>query len=355
MKKFFTLFVLGLLAASCAQKDPNFCYIEGKVSGPYEAEGASLSIAAMNENSSVIELKEDGTFSAILPADKTTIARVSLTEKDQRRAKYRAEFIPESGSVKIILDENIRAKGGSVNRAYDKFKEYSRELATEFNALDMDDPASEAKREKLVKAYQGRCEKLFADNADNWVGLMALTNLMYDLSLEELDAHLAVAADFIRDNQMIQDFHASLEAQANTAEGRPFVDFSGVTPEGKPASLSDFVGRGNYTLVDFWASWCGPCRQEMPNIRDLYRTFHPRGLDVLSVAVWDNDNSQSRVAIQEMEMTWNHLFMGMDKTPTERYGIFGIPHLILFAPDGTIYKRGLRGDELRDTIAELFN
>ena len=134
-----------------------------------------------------------------------------------------------------------------------------------------------------------------------------------------------------------------------------FTDFEAVQPDGSVAKLSDYVGKGKYILVDFWASWCGPCKREIPNIKAAYEKYKGDKFDVLSVAVWDNDNSQSRVAIQEMEMTWNHLFMGMDKTPTERYGIFGIPHLILFAPDGTIYKRGLRGDELRDTIAELFN
>lgn len=355
MKRIITLAVLSLLAVSCAQKDPNFCKIEGKVSGPCESEDPTLSISTMDGSSTAIELKEDGTFSATLPADKTTIARITLTEKDQRRSKYRAEFIPEGGTVRVKLDEKIKVKGGSVNRAFDRFKDYSRELSAKFNALDMEDSDSEAKREKLVKSYQEQCEKLFAANADNWVGLMALTNLMYDFSLEEMDAHLAVAADFIRENQMVRDFHSSLEARANTDEGRPFVDFSAVTPDGKTASLSDYVGRGNYTLVDFWASWCGPCRQEMPNIRELYKTFHPRGLNVLSVAVWDGDNRQSRVAIEEMEMVWDHLFAGTDKTPTDVYGIFGIPHLILFAPDGTIYKRGLRGEELKDTIAELYN
>jgi hypothetical protein len=93
----------------------------------------------------------------------------------------------------------------------------------------------------------------------------------------------------------------------------------------------------------------------MPNIRALYQEYGPRGLQVLSVAVWDGDNSRSREAIREMEMTWDHIFMGMDQTPTDLYGIAGIPHLILFSPDGTVYKRGLRGETLKDTIAELFN
>ena len=355
MKRIFAFLTLVLLAASCAQKDPNFCYVEGLVKGPFEADGAQITVTTMEGEPTSTALKEDGSFSLILPADKTTLARVTLTEKDQFRPKYRAEFVPESGLVKVKLTEESLVKGGPVNRAFNQFKDFSREISNQFRKLNPEDPASEPQQEKLSNTFQARCEKVFTENTDNWVGLMALTNRMYELSLEEMDAHLEVAADFIRENRMVQEFHKSLEAQARTAEGMPFVDFTGVTPEGKPASLSEYVGRGNYTLVDFWASWCGPCRQEMPNIRELYKEFGPRGLKVLSVAVWDGDNAKSRDAIREMEMTWDHIFMGMDKTPTELYGVAGIPHLILFAPDGTIYKRGLRGNALKDTIAELFN
>ena len=355
MKRFLTLFTLVLLTASCAQKDPGFCYLTGTVAGPYAADGAYLEIALMEGEPTNIVPDGNGDFSLVLPADKATLARILLMEKDQPRAKYRAEFIPESGEVKIILGRKEKVKGGPVNQSFEQFKKYSREFSEAFRKIDLEDPASEPEIKRLGDTFTSRCDKLFMENPDNWVGLMALTGEMYNLSLEELDTRLEKAAEFIRNHPIILDLRKSLVAQAQTAEGKLFIDFQGTTPDGKTVTLSEFVGRGNYTLVDFWASWCVPCRQEIPNIKELYETYHPRGLNVLSVAVWDGDNSQSRKAIDKMGMVWDHIFVGTDRTPTEIYGIASIPHVILFAPDGTVYRRGLRGEELKDAVSELFN
>ncbi len=138
------------------------------------------------------------------------------------------------------------------------------------------------------------------------------------------------------------------------SETEQFKDFTGTTPDGKSVKLSDYVGKGSYALVDFWASWCGPCRREMPNIKEIHSTYAPKGLTVVSVAVWDGDNSTSRDAISEIGMTWNQIFTGEDTTPTDIYGIEAIPHIIIFGPDGKILARELRGQELKDFIKNLY-
>ena len=144
------------------------------------------------------------------------------------------------------------------------------------------------------------------------------------------------------------------EAELATAEGQPFVDFAGKTPEGADVKLSDYVGKGKWVLTDFWASWCGPCMREIPNIQKVYETFEGDDFMMLGIAVWDGDNTESVKRMEEKEMKWHQIFVGEDKTPTDSYGIVGIPTMILFAPDGTIYKRGdaLRGEGMITSVAE---
>ena len=106
-------------------------------------------------------------------------------------------------------------------------------------------------------------------------------------------------------------------------------------------------------MVDFWASWCGPCKREIPNIKAAYEKYKGDKFDVLSVAVWDKPEDTAKAAA-EHGVVWNQI-VDAQKVPTDIYGIEGIPHLILFAPDGKILKRGdaLRGPGLEETLSKL--
>ena len=140
-----------------------------------------------------------------------------------------------------------------------------------------------------------------------------------------------------------------------TAVGKPFVDFTiaNGNRDGSPASLSDYVGKGKYVLVDFWASWCVPCRMEAPVIAEVYKKYKGNRFEVLGVAVMDK-RDDSLKAIAEDGSTWPQI-LDAQMTPTELYGIQAIPHIILFGPDGTILARNLRDKELADKIAEVMN
>lgn len=140
-------------------------------------------------------------------------------------------------------------------------------------------------------------------------------------------------------------------SQKETAEGVPFTDFKGEGLDGSELHLSDFVGRGKYVLADMWASWCGPCKSEIPYLAELYNTYKDKGLVVLGIATWDSPENIKK-AVTGLNITWPQL-IDTGNAATEKYGVKGIPHIILFAPDGTIVARKLRGEVMKARVKEV--
>lgn len=136
--------------------------------------------------------------------------------------------------------------------------------------------------------------------------------------------------------------------------GAQFKDFTVVQdssdPAGSTVKLSDYAGKGKYILVDFWASWCGPCRREIPNIAAVYEKYKGDRFDVVSVACWD-EPEDSKTAIKELGMTWNQI-INAQKIATDIYGIEGIPHIILIGPDGKIVADNLRGANIEAAVSK---
>ncbi|MDY6147707.1 MAG: TlpA disulfide reductase family protein [Porphyromonas sp.] len=139
-----------------------------------------------------------------------------------------------------------------------------------------------------------------------------------------------------------------------TQPGMPFVDFEGEDKDGNKVKLSDYVGQGQYVLVDFWASWCGPCKGEIPGLKKLYGKYRSKGLAILGISVWDKKEDHLK-AVKEEGIEWPQIITGKDnRTATEMYGIISIPQIMLIGPDGTILQRNLRGEAIEAAITPLY-
>ena len=224
---------------------------------------------------------------------------------------------------------------------------FNQEVREHAAQLRDDAEALEAYIDSVVAVYLDYNKKVLEENLGNLVGVEALRNLQADLEPEEMAGYLdRLTAEVHGDDSVfVARMKTSVANKRATQEGMMFTDF-----EVDGVKFSDFVGRGKYMLVDFWASWCGPCRREMPNLRAVYDEFHGENFDLLSVAVWDKPEDTVKAA-EEEQIVWNQI-INAQTLPTDLYGIDGIPHIILFGPDGTILKRNLRGAEIREAVAE---
>ena len=123
---------------------------------------------------------------------------------------------------------------------------------------------------------------------------------------------------------------------------------------GKQVKLSDWVGKGKYVFVDFWASWCGPCRKEMPNVVEAYNRYKNKGLEIVGVS-FDSNKLQWSAAVEKLGMTWPQMsdLKGWECAAAKVYGIRSIPSNILIDPQGKIVAMDLRGSKLQTVLAEL--
>lgn len=253
-------------------------------------------------------------------------------------------FILEKGD--IIINEKGDATGTTLNERMNSYGEKLSAIMAEANALP-EDSSSIVRMAELEKEYYAVPALAMKENADNPIGLYFFLQQAYEMNLAELDA--AVAANpMLGRSKRVEALRTALLAEAETSEGKMFKDFA-VTYDGKTERLSDYVGKGKYVLVDFWASWCGPCKREIVTLKKILEEFGPKGLEILGVAVWD-EPANTLKAIQQEQIPW-HSMIDAQTVPTDIYGISGIPCIILFGPDGKIISRGLQGQNLINAVA----
>lgn len=247
-------------------------------------------------------------------------------------------FILEPGTISFGKDNE--AFGSMLNDQLRNIGRDVKAISTRFRLA-----ATDAQQEAIYGEYNALLDSAINANADNVLGYLLflqgdVSQLDADALRKKFEKYPSFAA-YQRSKNML----AMAERRQATQVGGKMIDFEIKQPDGTTARLSDYVGKGKYTLVDFWASWCGPCIRQTAVLKDIQNKYKDSGkLDIVGVAVWDEVDATKR-AIEQHALTWPCI-LDAQSIPTDLYGITGIPCIILFGPDGTILSRDKQGDEL---------
>lgn len=359
MKKILIMFV-GIALFACQDKK-NQALISGKINKPQEKKAIYL-MKVEGQQSSIIDstfTDTEGNFSL-----NPTIKEADFYLLDiygEQREQIVLTSKPLSITAEGKLNGIFQVADSEENTLLDNFQtlrdEYTEKLGKlqEEGMAAADEAAQQAVRtqyEALVGEYVVKLKSVIAKSENSFAAIAMLSDLDPEKDLATLDKIYTNLKVKYPENSKIKLLGDELTRIKKTAVGQtaPSIDYK--DEKGNAVSLASF--KGKYLLLDFWASWCKPCRMENPNVVKMYNQFKGKGFEILSISL-DQDANAWKKAIQDDGLVWSHVtdLAYSQQTLATAYNVQAIPMTYLLDQNGVIIAKNLRGKELEDKLASL--
>jgi len=364
----YTAIIFSLLIFSC--KDNNAFTISGTIKNPSSLKTIFL-LEADSSSVNVIDstkLSEDGKFEFKHSAPYANLYKLrvggtifDLIAKNGDAIDFTTDLTDNTHTYQISgSDESDKIK--EFNKVSNFYTDKNTKLADEYQAKSQ---ALGKQSDSLMKIYMPVFQKNISDysiatlkfindNRNSLAGFYAATSLDPDKYEQQLIAYADAIRNNFKDNPGVQQFIKQMMAIKPVSIGQHAPDFTVISIDNKPIKLSDY--KGKYVMIDFWASWCAPCRQENPNVVAQYAIYKSKGLNILGISL-DTDKDKWQQAITADNLSWSHAsdLKNFDG-PTERlYHIEAIPSNFIIDPQGIIVAKNVRGADLEEFLNKTFN
>lgn len=299
----------------------------------------------------------------------------SLTHKN---LKYPIQFILENSAITVTKTADSLAmaevKGSAAQEVYmgfytEPWKEITAKAGQIYGKIDKAEAAAKAAGVKVDSLTRAGFDQEFAaldvqnkNAVKEYIGKhpssAGAAAIIYDrfIAYPNFPVATELFASLTKDAQQSvigSSITKAIAIDAKTAKGKLAPAFSMADKDGKIVHLSDF--KGKYVLIDFWASWCGPCRKENPNVVAAYKKYHDKGFEIIGISLDSNKEAWLK-AVDKDGLTWTHLsdLKGWQCATATTYGVKAVPASFLIDPNGKVVGKDLRGEELNKTLADLF-